>query len=116
MLIAQMFHIEGHPPDAVLTWALGALAAGVILQSNPALALAMLLICLWSGWETTDGGGEVHWAFLLGWGAVTGRHRLAALGAPGCISPPSPCRSGSSASAISCSTATGTASSSASGC
>ena len=28
MLIAQMFHIEGHPPDAVLTWALGALAAG----------------------------------------------------------------------------------------
>ena len=71
MLIAQMFHIEGHPPDAVLTWALGALAAGVILQSNPALALAMLLVCLWSGWETTDGRGEVHWAFLLGWGAVT---------------------------------------------
>ena len=71
MLIAQMFHIEGHPPDAVLTWALGALAAGVILQSNPALALAMLLVCLWSGWETSDGRGEVHWAFLLGWGAVT---------------------------------------------
>jgi uncharacterized membrane protein len=71
MLIAQMFHIEGHPPDAVLTWALGALAAGVILKSNPALALSMLLICVWSGWETTDGGGDVHWAFLLGWGAVT---------------------------------------------
>ena len=71
MLIAQMFHIEGHPPDAVLTWALGALAAGVILQSKPALALAMLLVCLWSGWETTDRRGEVHWAFLLGWGAVT---------------------------------------------
>lgn len=70
MLIAQMFHIEGHPPDAVLTWALGALAAGVILQSNPALALSMLLICLWSGWETSD-SGEVHWAFLIGWGAVT---------------------------------------------
>jgi uncharacterized membrane protein len=50
MLIAQMFHIEGHPPDAVLTWALGALAAGVILKSNPALALSMLLICVWSGW------------------------------------------------------------------
>ena len=31
----------------------------------------MLLIVLWSGWETTDGRGEVHWAFLLGWGAVT---------------------------------------------
>lgn len=70
MLIAQMFHIEGNPPDAVLTWALGALAAGVILSSNPALALAMLLIGLWSGWVTTD-TGEVHWPFLLGWGAVT---------------------------------------------
>jgi uncharacterized membrane protein len=70
MLIAQMFHIEGHAPDAVLTWALGALAAGVILQSNPALALAMLLIGLWSGWEVSD-SGHVHWAFLLGWGAVT---------------------------------------------
>ena len=70
MLIAQMFHIEGHAPDAVLTWALGALAAGVILQSNPALALAMLLVCLWSGWETSD-TWEVHWPFLLGWGAVT---------------------------------------------
>ena len=70
MLIAQMFHIEGHPPDAVLTWALGALVAGIILQSNPALALAMLLVGLWSGWETTD-NWQVHWPFLLGWGAVT---------------------------------------------
>ncbi|MFN3623119.1 MAG: DUF2157 domain-containing protein [Hyphomicrobium sp.] len=70
MLIAQMFHIEGHPPDAVLTWALGALAAGVILKSNPALAVAMLLVCLWSGWELID-NGWTHWPFLLGWGAVT---------------------------------------------
>jgi uncharacterized membrane protein len=70
MLIAQMFHIEGHPPDAVLTWALGALAAGILLKSNPALAAAMLLVCLWSGWETGDGKG-VHWWFLLGWAAVT---------------------------------------------
>lgn len=70
MLIAQMFHIEGHPPDAVLTWALGALAAGVILKSNPALAVAMLLVCLWSGWETTD-TGWTHWPFLWGWAAVT---------------------------------------------
>jgi len=69
MLIAQMFHIEGNPPDAVLTWALGALAAGILLHSRPALALAMLLICLWSGWEMSI-SGSVHWPFLLGWGAV----------------------------------------------
>ncbi|MHA1179666.1 MAG: DUF2157 domain-containing protein [Alphaproteobacteria bacterium] len=70
MLIAQMFHIDGHPPDAVLTWALGALGAGVVLGSNPALALAMLLMGLWSGWEMVE-SGVVHWPFLLGWGAVT---------------------------------------------
>jgi len=70
MLIAQMYHIDGHPPGAVRTWALGALAAGVVLRSNPALGLAMLLIALWSGWETTL-SNEVHWSFVLGWGAVT---------------------------------------------
>jgi len=70
MLIAQMFHIDRHAPDGVLTWALGALGAGVVLRSNPALALAMLLMGLWSGWETVI-AGDVHWPFLLGWAAVT---------------------------------------------
>lgn len=69
MLIAQMFHISGHAPDAVLTWALGALGAGVVLRSNPALALAMLLMGLWTGWEMGD-TNHVHWPFLIGWGAV----------------------------------------------
>ncbi len=69
MLIAQMFHISGHAPDAVLTWALGALLAGVALRSNPALALAMLLMGLWSAWEMGD-SGRVHWLFLIGWSAV----------------------------------------------
>jgi uncharacterized membrane protein len=69
MLIAQMYHIDGHAPDAVLTWGLGALLAGVVLRSDPALALAMLLMGLWSGWEMSD-SGSVHWAFLLGWAAV----------------------------------------------
>ncbi len=71
MLIAQMFHISGDAPDAVLTWALGALGAGVVLRSNPALALAMLLIGLWSGWEMYD-SDRVHWPFLIGWAAVAG--------------------------------------------
>lgn len=70
MLIAQMYYIDGHPPDTVLVWAMGALLAGVLLASNPALALAMLLIGLWSGWESSI-SGTVHWPFLLGWGAVT---------------------------------------------
>jgi uncharacterized membrane protein len=71
MLVAQMYHIEGNAPDAVLMWALGALLAGVVLRSDPALALAMLLMGLWSGWEMSD-SGHVHWAFLVGWAAVAG--------------------------------------------
>ena len=69
MLVAQMYHIDGNPPDAVLVWAAGALLAGVLFSSNPALALAMILAGLWSGWETvlTE---AVHWPFLIGWSAV----------------------------------------------
>jgi uncharacterized membrane protein len=69
MLIAQMYHIDGNPPDAVLAWGFGTLLAGILLKSSPALALAMLLVGLWSGWETAL-TGAVHWPFLAGWGAV----------------------------------------------
>ena len=34
MLIAQMYHMEGNPPDAVLMWALGALLAAVLVRST----------------------------------------------------------------------------------
>lgn len=70
MLISQMYHMEGHPPQAVLIWAAGALLAGVLLRSRPALALAMLLVALWAGWETSL-SNKVFWPFLLGWAVVT---------------------------------------------
>jgi uncharacterized membrane protein len=69
MLIAQMYHIEGSPTDAVLLWAMGALGAGLMIPSNPALAAALALFGLWSSWEMTLVPG-VHWAFLLSWTAV----------------------------------------------
>jgi uncharacterized membrane protein len=71
MLIAQMYHIEGNPPDAVLWWGLGALAAGLLLRSNPALAAALVLFCVWSGWEMAS-DDRIHWPFLLAWAAVAG--------------------------------------------
>lgn len=71
MLVAQMYHMEGNPPDAVLMWALGALLAGVMFRSGPTLALAMLLVGLWSSWEMSLTRG-VHWPFLIGWAAVAG--------------------------------------------
>jgi len=70
MLVAQMYHIDKHPPDAVLMWGAGALLAGILLRSNPALVLAMLLTALWSGWETAI-SGDVHWPFLGAWCLVT---------------------------------------------
>lgn len=71
MLIAQMYHMSGNPPDAVLLWAVGALAAGWLLRSNTALAAALVLFCTWSVWEMTLFDG-VHWPFLLGWAATAG--------------------------------------------
>lgn len=71
MLIAQMYHIDGNPPDAVLIWGAGALVAGLVLRSNPALAVALLCVGLWAGWETAL-REDVFWPFLAGWAAVTG--------------------------------------------
>jgi uncharacterized membrane protein len=70
MLISQMFHIDGNPPDAVLAWWLGAFLSGVALRSNTALALAMVLVAVWTGMKTGD-TGHVHWPFLAGWIAIT---------------------------------------------
>lgn len=64
MLIAQMYHIEGHPPDAILVWALGAIGAGVFVRSDPALAAAALLFGIWSGWEMGL-SNQIHWPLLL---------------------------------------------------
>jgi uncharacterized membrane protein len=67
MLIAQMYHMDGHPPDAVWLWALGAVAAGWVLKSNPALAAAIVLICVWSFMEVTSSAKHIHWGFLPMW-------------------------------------------------
>jgi uncharacterized membrane protein len=69
MLIAQMYHIDGNPPDAVLWWALGALLAAALAQSNPALASAFVLITVWTAWERMF-AQEPHWTFLLVWAAA----------------------------------------------
>lgn len=70
MLIAQMYHMDGNPPDAILVWAAGALLAGVVFRSNPALAFAMMLVAVWSGMESAQ-SGAVFWPFLLAWAVVS---------------------------------------------
>lgn len=70
MLISQMYHMDGNPPDAVLLWAAGALAAGVILRSNPALAFAMVLVVVWGMMEAAN-RWQVFWPFLGPWALVS---------------------------------------------
>ena len=68
MLIAQMYHMEGNPPDAVLMWALGALLAAVLVRSPPALAATFVLLVVWTCWERGLALGA-HWTFLAAWAA-----------------------------------------------
>lgn len=70
MLISQMYNIGGNPSDGVLMWWVGTLLAGAVLRSNPALAFAMILVCVWSFLETSE-RSDVHWPFLIGWALVT---------------------------------------------
>lgn len=71
MLISQMYHMDGNPPDAVLAWAIGGLLAGVLPRSNPALSFAMVLMSVWGAMEYSQ-RDEPFWPFLLGWGSVAG--------------------------------------------
>lgn len=69
MLIAQLYHIEGDPPDGVLTWAVGSGLAAVLLRSNPGFGLTTILIGLWAALETTH-PIAVFWPYLGAWAAV----------------------------------------------
>lgn len=70
MLISQMYHMDGNPADAILLWAAGAMLAGVVLRSNPALAFAMVLVTIWGTMEALR-LDKVFWLFLLPWALVS---------------------------------------------
>lgn len=69
MLIAQMYHIEGHPPGAVLWWGIGTALAALVFRSNPAYALAIGLAGLWGSWETSF-ANTLYWPYLVFWAAL----------------------------------------------
>ncbi|HEU0060091.1 MAG TPA: DUF2157 domain-containing protein [Hyphomicrobiaceae bacterium] len=64
MLIAQMYHMEGNPADAVLLWALGALLAAALASSAAALAAGFVLLTIWCAWERI-GSESALFGFLL---------------------------------------------------
>ena len=64
MLIAQIYHIEAHYPDGVMTWALGGLLTAWLLRSPAVFVAALLIAVLWSGMESID-FSKLHWPFLV---------------------------------------------------
>ena len=84
MLVAQMYHMEGNPPDAVLMWALGALRGrrGIPLGPGAGARHAADRAVERLGNATHTG---VHWPFLLGWLAVAAADSCGCAGGPACI-------------------------------
>ena len=64
MLIAQMYHMEGNPADAILLWALGALLGAVLASSPAALAATFVLLTVWCSWERIASESALY-SFLL---------------------------------------------------
>lgn len=53
-LVAQIYHIEEHYPNAFLIWGIGALALAWALPSMAQGIIAVLLLVLWNGFEVFD--------------------------------------------------------------
>lgn len=64
-LIAQIYHIDSHYPDGVLSWSLGAALAAYLLRSQASMVLAIALSLLWCGYEIIDFNHYFYWPFLL---------------------------------------------------
>jgi uncharacterized membrane protein len=64
-LVAQIYHIDEHYPNAFLVWSLGALALAWAMPSSVQALLALFLVTLWAGVELFDFHAAVHSAPVL---------------------------------------------------
>jgi uncharacterized membrane protein len=64
-LVAQIYHIDEHYPNAFLVWSAGALAMAWAMPSIAQALLALFLITFWAGVELFDFRMPVHGAPLL---------------------------------------------------
>ncbi len=68
-LVAQIYHIDEHYPNAFFVWGLGALALAWAMPSIAQGLMAVLLVFLWGCFETFDFASANHlgpWVVLLG--------------------------------------------------
>ncbi len=64
-LVAQIYHIDEHFPNAFLIWALGALSLGLAMPSIPQAILATVLLTIWCGMERFGFDTPMYLAPLL---------------------------------------------------
>ncbi len=64
-LVAQIYHIDEHYPNAFLVWSLGALALAWAMPSLVQALLALFLVTFWAGVETFQFHTPMHGAPLL---------------------------------------------------
>jgi uncharacterized membrane protein len=75
-LIAQMYHIDDHYPNAFLLWGLGAFTLAWALPSVMQALLAAALVITWQATELFDFRAAVHgapWVVLIGLLPLVGR-------------------------------------------
>jgi uncharacterized membrane protein len=64
-LVAQIYHIDEHYPNAFLVWSLGALALAWAMPSLVQALLALFLVAFWAGVEVFQFRAAMHAAPLL---------------------------------------------------
>jgi uncharacterized membrane protein len=64
-LVAQVYHIDEHYPNAFLVWSLGALALAWAMPSLVQALLALFLVAFWAGVEAFEFRSPMHAAPLL---------------------------------------------------
>ena len=82
-LVAQIYHIEEHYPNALLIWGIGALAMAWALPSVTQGLMAVALVLVWQAVEVFDFSNTLHsapWIILLGIFPLYWRLRSAVLG------------------------------------
>lgn len=68
-LVAQVYHLDEHYPNAFIVWGLGALALAWAMPSTAQGLLAVLLVFLWGCFEVFDFSSPNHagaWIVLVG--------------------------------------------------
>lgn len=84
-LVAQVFHLAGHYPDAVWYWAIGVLPFALLLDTLLLHALLVALLALWAGMEVLGFSHLGSWFFGRWHALPNGAYTLPLLAAPGLL-------------------------------